>query len=71
MAPEGTVPDNVSVTDWPAVSDESVQVSVAGLKSTPAGRFGLETFENPWVGRESTTATFEASDGPVSETTIV
>ena len=71
VAPEGTVPCSSSVTDCPAGSEDRVQVSVAKLKTTPLGTFGLVTFENPWVGRVSTTLTFEASLGPVSVTTIV
>ena len=46
-------------------------MSVAALKVTPAGRFGLEMLVKPWVGRVSTTLRFEASEGPVLETTMV
>ena len=71
MAPDGTVPRSSKVTDWPEDSEASVQLSVPGANVTPVGRFGLVRFENPWVGRVSTTLTFEASLGPVSVTTIV
>jgi hypothetical protein len=71
VAPEGTVPDSSRVTDCPEASDAKVQVSVAGVKVTPAGRLGLVTFVNPWAGRLSTTLRFAAFDGPAFETTIV
>ena len=71
MAPEGTVPASSSVTDCPEASEARVQVSVAELKVTPDGRFGLETLVRPWAGRVSTTLRLEASDGPVLDTTIV
>ena len=48
-----------------------LQVSVAALNVTPAGRLGLEMLANPWAGSESTTLRLEASDGPVFDTTIV
>ena len=71
MAPEGTVPDSFSVTDWPAGSDARLQVLVAAVKVTPAGRLGLEMLVRPWVGRVSTTLRFWASEGPVFDTTTV
>ena len=46
-------------------------MSVAAVKVTPAGRFGLEMLVKPWVGRVSTTLRLVASDGPVFETTMV
>jgi len=48
-----------------------LQVSVVALKVTPDGRLGLEMLASPWVGSVSTTLTWEASDGPVFETTTV
>src|ERR1700732_4142464 len=71
VAPEGMVPDSFRVTDCPAGSDARVQVSVAAVKVTPAGRLGLEMLVIPWAGRVSTTLTPEASLGPVLETTMV
>ena len=59
------------MTDWPGARVPTVQVSVAALKLTPAGRFGLERLVKPWVGRVSATLTLEASEGPEFETTIV
>src|SRR5580704_883297 len=70
VAPDGTVPASWRVTDWPEASEASDQVSVAELKVTPAGRFGLEMLVRPWVGRVSTTLRLEASDGPEFEATI-
>ena len=55
MAPEGTVPASWTVTDWPEAREARVQVSVAEVKVTPAGRLGLEMLVRPWVGRVSTT----------------
>ena len=46
-------------------------MSVAAVKVTPAGRFGLVMLVKPWLGRVSTTLRFEASEGPVFETTTV
>ena len=71
MAPEGTVPANWRVTDWPAGSEARVQLSLAAVKVTPAGRFGLEMLLRPWLGRVSTTLRLVASEGPVFETTMV
>ena len=71
MAPEGTVPWSFTVTDCPAGSEESVQVSVLEVKVTPFGSPGLEMLVMPWAGSVSTTETFEASEGPVLETTTV
>ena len=71
MAPDGTVPANSRVTDWPEAREARVQVSVAELKVTPDGRLGLEMLVRPWVGRVSTTLRLEALEGPVLETTIV
>ena len=65
------MPRSSSVTDCPAGRVDTVQVSVAELKTTPLGRFGLEMFVIPWDGRLSTTLRFEESLGPVSVTTIV
>ena len=71
MAPDGTLPASCTVTDCPAGSEATLQVSVPALKVTPGGRFGLLTFVNPWTGRVSTTFRFAASDGPEFDTTIV
>ena len=51
MAPEGTVPASLRVTDWPAAREARVQVSVAEVKVTPDGRFGLVMLVKPWVGQ--------------------
>ena len=59
------------MTDCPAVSEAKLQVSETGLKVTPVGRPVLVMFVSPWVGRVSTTFTFEASDGPVLTATTV
>jgi hypothetical protein len=69
--PGGTVPESWRVTDWPAAREARDQESVAGVKVTPFGRLGLATLEKPWDGRASTTLRFDASDGPLLETTIV
>ena len=71
MAPEGTVPESSRVTDWPEASEAMVQVSLAAVKVTPAGGFGLETPVKPWAGRVSTTLRLEASLGPVLDTTTL
>ena len=71
MAPDGTVPANSTVTDWPAASEARLQVSVVELKVTPDGKLGLVTLVRPWVGRVSTTLRLEALDGPVFVTPMV
>ena len=71
MAPEGTVPASLRVTDWPGAREARVQVSVAEVKVTPDGRFGLVMLVRPWVGRVSTTLRLVASTGPELETTMV
>ena len=69
MAPEGTVPASWRVTDWPAGSEARVQVSVAAVKVTPAGRFGLEMLVKPWAGQGVDHAQVGGVQGPVLETT--
>src|SRR5580700_6151815 len=71
VAPEGTVPASCRVTDCPAGSEARLQESLAAVKVTPEGRFGLEMLEKPWAGRVSTTLRLAASEGPVFETTSV
>ena len=54
-----------------ATSVEQLDDNLAAVKVTPEGRFGLEMLLKPWLGRVSTTLRFEASEGPLFETTTV